>query len=644
MRLLSKMIRLAYSDVGVREELLPIILSEKVRRAARRHKKAGSAWDQFFGDSSKAGRFRTYLTNDPEGVVRAASAKGAVFEDPNTGLKNSFSTVLRKAELKNEWALSVIQDLYKRFEKYEEDNRDEKRDVEDDLEETMASMKEFLAQSEEDYQAIRKAIDGMDWEGEKLTEDWGLTKKDITDMAVRARGAMTYKSFIKRDGDGLVGFGKRMADGVVFGMASRYERIAILGVGGADAALKGLRGLFSEGGDADQSMIADGIMMFKRWQLMDSLVEQGLTDDEIETRLAVEEGKIRETVDKAIGKKSVKEALGEEIAYQAQRFLFAKLFETVGLGDLVKKEVNQVLTAVQGIPKGEALNYLSDLAMKGLSADKIEKIVAISGMKQIYIRATEKALSAIEGNESAEEAVALFRQFFRDTVDSSKAKAQTVGDVNAKYQTKATAIIKKIEDAKTPQDLVKLSEEMSRLCRDYFSEGLAEIDKTSERYVLTNELGQASDLASGAARKLRDLVVGPKKEPKSQPLTLLDSLVTLDKTAYLHKRGGEDLLDSLTDEKIKSTKSDAVSRVQKSRTKGDEDISIPHRAILLYQAGRMQIINALTLMEVSGKTDELERLIKKDISNIKGSTGKEVKDAFLKAMDEARRKGKKGKK
>ena len=594
MSLLKKVIRLAYENPPLRRDLLPVIIQERIRVKVanqRKEDKVRGLWEQFFGNNRVAKRFKTYLTNDPEGLVRKVNSQGAVFEDPDTGLKNTFSTVLRKAELRNAWALSEIEGIFKKFEKWDEENRSEGDSEQDELEMLGLSMKEFMAQSEESYQEVRSAIEKMDWEMKNKATEWKHIKDQAVEQAVRQRGLMSYKSLIKRDGEYLVGFGNRLVDGLAFGFASRFERFAIIGTAGVQQI----------GKLAGQDFLGDALLAAKRGRFVEDLKEQGVSEDELEDKVAEFEREEREKVEKYVGADALKTALAEELAYQAQRFIFKELFEVTGAADIAREQIGTILNATEDLPRGVILQQVGKLASKYMGADKLTKILAVSGMKQVYFRAIEGGLKKLEAAGGHQDTIDVFRKYFRDSVDSSRATAQTSADVNSKYQAKATGLIKRIEAAEDPTDLLGIMEELSSLCRDYVTEGTAEIDAASERYVLTNKLHKI--------REIGDLF-SKSKETESEPMSVLDSLVmeTYEKRASAKKR-----------------------------RKTDEDtIPIPHRAFLLYQSGRMQILKAMAHMEVSKNKDKMSKLIKKDLEKAGSFSGEDMKKSVLAAMDDIR--------
>lgn len=594
MSLLKKVIRLAYENPSLRRDLLPVIIQERIKvkvATQRKQEKVRGLWEQFFGDNRVAKRFKTYLTDDPEGLVRKVNSQGAVFEDPDTGLKNTFSTVLRKAELRNEWALSEVEGLFKKFEKWDEENRSEGDSEQDELEMFRLSVKEFLAQSEESYQEVRSFIEKMDWGMRDEDTVWKTMKSQAVEQAIRTRGLMSYKSLIKRDGKYMVGFGNRLVDGLAFGFGSRYERFAIIGAAGVQQLGK-LAGV---------DFLGDALLMAKRGRFVEELQEQGVLEDELEEKVAEFEREERKKVEKYVGADALKTALAEELAYQAQRYLFKEIFEVTGAADIAREQIGGVLSTAQHLPKGEILQQIGDLASKYMGADKLTQIMAVSGMKQVYFRAIEGGLKKLEAAGGHQDTIDVFRKFFRDSVDSSKAKAQTSADVNSKYQAKATALIKRIDAAEDPTDLLGVMEELSSLCRDYMTEGVAEIDEASERYVLTNKL-----------HKLREVgdLFSKSKGGESESMSLLDSLVT---KAY---------------EKSASAK-------KRRKTEGDI-IPIPQRAFLLYQSGRMQILKAMAHMEVSRHKDKMIKLIKKDLEKAGSFSGEDMKKSVLTAMDDIR--------
>jgi predicted RNA binding protein with dsRBD fold (UPF0201 family) len=586
MSLLSKTIKLAYKEPDLRPILLPLVKEElgsyKLRvllskRATETNEEAKSLWDKMFGSNILAKRFRTYYVNDPEGVILATNRKGAIFEDPNTEKKNTLSTVYQKAIEKQEWALKVLEGLYDKFEKWYEENATEEEKTEDEESYALLTMRELGALSLTDYQEIREKISDMDWSGSLFD-----VKEALEEITIQARGAMTYGSLIQRDGQGLVGFTKKLIDGIAFSTGARFERLGSICLGSLDYLAKR-----SQGGERDDSFVANLIIDIKYKKWVKELEDKGLSHLEIETELDKRMTEIEEKVEKAIGTEALKKYAAEEMALQTQRFLFLEVFEAAGLHEIVSEKLTVALNHMNHLPIQSApgADKLVGLATKFVTEGKVSDILATSGMKQIYYRLAEKGLKKLQ-DEGFEDTADIIRTYFRETSDFTQGgRAQTLADVNNRYQVEMTKHLKSISQADSVEDLVEINRQVQDTARRYFSEGLAELEKTRGRYFLTNRL--------------------EKLNPLKDKETLLDNLVQ-SRTA--------------------------------SKSKSEYDCF--EKSALTWRSMSLLVQDSMYSMIISESRDEIMKELKRNLPKIAKVSAEEVKEAYLKALDTLRDKSK----
>jgi hypothetical protein len=329
------------------------------------------------------------------------------------------------------------------------------------------------------------------------------------------------------------------------------------------------------------SVIADLIVWRKRQKWVSDLMEEGRSDDEIERELVKKEDELRRELDKSIGTDSLKKYLAEEMAHQTQKLLFGEIFKQAGLEDALADKLGFIPKQLQHLPmRGTpGMDLVLDYVSKYITDKKIEGIVAASGMKHIYARVAEKGFDRLE-EAGYEDVVDVIRTYFRETSDFTKGgRAQTVADVNNRYQTQMTGVIKKIDSARSTEDLLEAFREMNDITRSYFSQGLAEIDKTKERYSLTNRL--------------------EKLKPKSE--SLMDDLVI-------------------------------------SRVASESELDFYEKSSITWLTLNRLFQQALFDMSISENQESLLKEMKKVMPKNLEVSGEDVKEAFLKVIEVERNK------